>query len=145
MNQGFAKLDCWDRRMSVRRKNAYIADFSLLTLRLLVCGQLEVAAREHAHLWMILFRVNSLSWLFPTYRLIVVATSDEFRNHPLKTGSIWINRKQRHNWEILPEMSMTSSLEPIRATFELWGREFVTTIWRKRSHQDLLKWLLTGL
>ena len=53
MNQGFAKLDCWDRRSSgfgVRRKNAYIADFSLLTLRLLVCGQLEVAAREHAHL-----------------------------------------------------------------------------------------------
>ena len=77
-------------------KNAYIADFSLLILCLLV-SQLEVAAREHAHLWIIFFRANSLFWLFPTYRLIVMASSDELRNHPLKTESIW-NWKQSYNY-----------------------------------------------
>ena len=39
---------------------------------------------------------------------------------------------------------MTSSLEPIRATFELCGKEFVTTIWRKRwAHHTISKWFFS--
>ena len=53
------ELECWDGRWrglsGLGVKISYIAYFSLFVLILLVC-QLEVAAREHAHLWRIFFK-----------------------------------------------------------------------------------------
>ena len=67
----------------VGKKISYIAYFSLFVLILLV-RQLEVAAREHAHLFK-RFSLNSFFSLLPTYRLVVVASSDELRNHSWRT------------------------------------------------------------